>query len=66
MVTFLCIDCRVEVTDVVGECVPDPALCMVCKVIRSVSEEDRPALRKAFHQLDGVIAVGVEMEKQES
>ncbi len=48
MVVFTCIDCDIEVTDIIAESIPAPALCLSCRVIRDAPEEDRDALRKVF------------------
>lgn len=46
MITYECIDCHWDVTDVMGDTVPDPTLCIECKFIRSLpTEEQQKAVR---------------------
>lgn len=48
MITFTCIDCDIEVIDVVGTAPPDPVVCMECMVIRRAAPEDREVLKQIF------------------
>lgn len=48
MITFVCDDCKAEVTDVVGIRVPNPPLCLTCMFIRDQPEEARAELRRVL------------------
>ena len=51
MIVFTCIDCDIEVTDIIRPShLPTPTLCLECRTIREAPAEDRPALRKAFRK----------------
>lgn len=50
MIEFECIDCHIHVEVITADRVPNPPLCLECRCIREVPEEDRSALRKVFRK----------------
>lgn len=50
MVTYDCIDCGIEVTNVSTSLAPDPPLCLTCRFVRDVPEEEREAVRKFLNR----------------